>query len=67
LEWTPLPELEWTPLLELELIPLPELELIPLLELDCKRSVSGPAQAAARVLSTGCQFQGRSSVMRRAG
>jgi succinate-semialdehyde dehydrogenase/glutarate-semialdehyde dehydrogenase len=33
----------------------------------CKRSVSGPAQAAARVASRGCQFQGRSSVMRRAG
>jgi predicted RNA binding protein YcfA (HicA-like mRNA interferase family) len=32
-----------------------------------KRSVSGPAQAAARVASRGCQFQGRSSAMRRAG
>ena len=32
-----------------------------------KRSVSGPAQAAARVASSGCQFQGRSSAMRRAG
>src|ERR1700730_16928176 len=32
-----------------------------------KRSVSGPAQAAARVASTGCQFQGRSSASRRAG
>jgi pimeloyl-ACP methyl ester carboxylesterase len=32
-----------------------------------KRSVSGPAQAAARVASNGCQFQGRSSVIRRAG
>ena len=33
----------------------------------CKRSVSGPAQAAARVASSGCQFQGKSSAMRRAG
>ena len=33
----------------------------------CKRSVSGPAQAARRVTSSGCQFQGRSSAMRRAG
>jgi thiaminase (transcriptional activator TenA) len=32
-----------------------------------KRSVIGAAQAAARVASRGCQFQGRSSVMRRAG
>ena len=32
-----------------------------------KRSVSGPAQAAARVASAGCQFQGRSSARRRAG
>src|SRR5580700_9551976 len=32
-----------------------------------KRSVSGPAQAAARVASNGCQFQGRSSAIRRAG
>jgi hypothetical protein len=32
-----------------------------------KRSVSGPAQAAARVASSGCQFHGRSSAMRRAG
>jgi hypothetical protein len=32
-----------------------------------KRSVRGPAQAAARVASRGCQFQGRSSAMRRAG
>ena len=32
-----------------------------------KRSASGPAQAAARVASKGCQFQGRSSAMRRAG
>ena len=32
-----------------------------------KRSVSGPAQAAARVASSGCQFQGKSSAMRRAG
>ena len=32
-----------------------------------KRSASGPAQAAARVASIGCQFQGRSSAMRRAG
>jgi len=29
--------------------------------LKSKRSVSGPAQAAARVLSSGCQFQGKSS------
>jgi len=34
---------------------------------DRKRSVSGPAQAAARVALSGCQFQGRSSAMRRAG
>jgi len=34
---------------------------------DRKRSVSGPAQAAARVASNGCQFQGRSSAIRRAG
>jgi hypothetical protein len=32
-----------------------------------KRSVGGPAQAAARLTSIGCQFQGRSSAMRRAG
>jgi hypothetical protein len=32
-----------------------------------KRSVSGPAQAAARVASSGCQFHGRSSAMCRAG
>jgi len=32
-----------------------------------KRSVSGPVQAAARVALNGCQFQGRSSAMRRAG
>jgi hypothetical protein len=32
-----------------------------------KRSVSGPVQAAARVASNGCQFQGRSSAIRRAG
>jgi hypothetical protein len=32
-----------------------------------KRSVSRPAQAAARVASSGCQFHGRSSAMRRAG
>ncbi len=36
-------------------------------EVERKRSVSGPAQAAARVASRGCQFQGRSSAMRRAG
>jgi hypothetical protein len=29
-----------------------------------KRSVRGPVQAAARVASRGCQFQGRSSAMR---
>jgi vitamin B12/bleomycin/antimicrobial peptide transport system ATP-binding/permease protein len=33
----------------------------------CKRSASGPAQAAARAASRGCQFQGKSSAMRRAG
>jgi hypothetical protein len=32
-----------------------------------KHSASGPTQAAARVVSAGCQFQGRSSAMRRAG
>jgi RNA-directed DNA polymerase len=32
-----------------------------------KRSASGPAQAAAQTASSGCQFQGRSSAMRRAG
>jgi len=32
-----------------------------------KRSVRGLAQAAAAVASRGCQFQGRSSAMRRAG
>jgi hypothetical protein len=32
-----------------------------------KRSVSGPAQAAVRVVSAGCQFEGSSSAMRRAG
>jgi hypothetical protein len=32
-----------------------------------KRSVSGPVQAAARVALNGCQFQGRSSAIRRAG
>ena len=32
-----------------------------------KRSVNGLAQAAARVASSGCQFHGRSSAMRRAG
>ncbi len=32
-----------------------------------KRSARRPAQAAARVASSGCQFQGRSSAMRRAG
>ena len=32
-----------------------------------KRSVSAPAQAAARMLSSGCQFQGKSLAMRRAG
>jgi hypothetical protein len=32
-----------------------------------KRSGRGLAQAAARLASSGCQFQGRSSVMRRAG
>ena len=32
-----------------------------------KGSVSRPAQAAARVAWSGCQFQGRSSAMRRAG
>jgi fatty-acyl-CoA synthase len=35
--------------------------------IEGKHSLSGPAQAAARVLSTGCQFHGRSSVMHRAG
>jgi len=34
---------------------------------DGKRSASGPVQAAARVASSGCQFHGRSSAMRRAG
>ena len=34
---------------------------------DRKRSARGPAQAAARVASSGRQFQGRSSAMRRAG
>jgi hypothetical protein len=32
-----------------------------------KHSGRGPAQAAARVASSGCQLQGRSSAMRRAG
>ena len=32
-----------------------------------KRSGKGLAQAAAAVASRGCQFQGRSSAMRRAG
>src|SRR6202035_5548612 len=36
-------------------------------ELARKRSVSGPVQAAARVALNGCQFQGRSSAIRRAG
>src|SRR5436305_9728829 len=36
-------------------------------ELQRNRSASGPAQAAARVASRGCQFQGRSSATRRAG
>jgi hypothetical protein len=31
-----------------------------------KHSASGPTQAAARVASSGCQYQGRSSAMRRA-
>src|SRR5262249_59757737 len=33
----------------------------------CKHSGRGPVQAAARVASSSCQFQGRSSAMRRAG
>jgi hypothetical protein len=32
-----------------------------------KRSVRAPVQAVARVVSAGCQFQGRSSAIRRAG
>ena len=32
-----------------------------------KRAGSGPAQAAARAVLSGCQFQGSSSAMRRAG
>jgi hypothetical protein len=32
-----------------------------------KRSVKAPAQAAARSVTAGCQFQGRSAVMWRAG
>src|ERR1700740_1189117 len=39
-------------------IALDRRERIVLLALEGKRSVRGPAHAAARVLSTGCQFQG---------
>ena len=46
-----------------------KLILEPVFEADFqrKRSARGPAQAAARVASSGCQFQGKSSAMRRAG
>jgi hypothetical protein len=39
----------------------------PAVTLKRKRSVKAPAQAAARSVTAGCQFQGRSAVMWRAG
>jgi len=50
--------------LEATLNSLPPTEALQIIR---KHAVSGPAQAAARVASSGCQFQGRSSAMRRAG
>jgi hypothetical protein len=53
----------WAQLKQSSTMPLTCEELL----MKRKRSVSGPAQAAAGIALSGCHFQGRSSAMRRAG